>query len=374
MKIKYTTRFKDAPQVSESEKSDLSDVVERFPFRTNTYYDQLINWSDADDPLRRIVYPSEDERIDWGHLDASDEGAYQPVPGLEHKYHDTALLLCNDTCAAYCRFCFRKRLFQKENDEVVKDVSMGISYIKSHTEINNVLLTGGDPLILSTRNLRKIIDPLMEIDHLRNIRIGTKVPAFNPFRIIEDPELFKLIESVKSKRVYILTQFNHPRELTAVASQSVSMLMQSGATVVNQTPMISKVNDSSSVLSELFNTLSNMGILSYYVFACRPTNGNRPFIVPIEKAFEIFKAAQRLNSGLAKTARFVMSHSIGKIEVIGREDNFMFFKYHNLVDQSLNGTIVFAPCNEKALWFDDYSVSGGVVPEAMKSASYVSNV
>ncbi len=138
--------------------------------------------------------PSIGELQAWGRLDASDEEEYTKVSGLEHKYEFTALLLVNDVCGAYCRFCFRKRLFMDANDEVVRDVSAGIKYIKEHPEINNVLLTGGDPLVLSTQKLENIICQVRDIDHVKIIRIGTKIPAFNPFRIINDSGLVEMFE------------------------------------------------------------------------------------------------------------------------------------------------------------------------------------
>ena len=147
-KPKYIVDLDKIPELSEDERHILKKVAEKFTFRSNDYYQNLINWNDPDDPIRRIIMPDIRELDVWGRLDASDEESYQKVPGLEHKYEFTALLLVNDVCGAYCRFCFRKRLFMDENEEVVRDVSQGIAYIRDHPEINNVLLTGGDPLIM----------------------------------------------------------------------------------------------------------------------------------------------------------------------------------------------------------------------------------
>ena len=204
-KNKYLTRLDQIPQLSDAEKQDLSEVSEKFVFRTNEYYQSLINWDDPEDPIKRIIMPDVQELDDWGQLDASNEEKYTKVRGLEHKYTSTALLLVNEVCAAYCRFCFRKRLFMNENDEVTKDISEGLQYIRDHKEINNVLLTGGDPLILSTSKLEPILAQLREIDHVKIIRIGTKVPAFNPFRITKDPSLLAAIEkySTNDKKIYI---------------------------------------------------------------------------------------------------------------------------------------------------------------------------
>ena len=188
-KAKYLTKLEQIPQLSQGEINRLDEVNDKFVFRTNDYYQSLIDWDDPEDPIRRIVIPDVQELDEWGQLDASDEESYTVAKGLEHKYDSTALLLVNEVCAAYCRFCFRKRLFMDENEEVTKDVSEGLEYIRTHKEISNVLLTGGDPLIMSTSKLEPIIQKIREVDHVNIIRIGTKIPAFNPMRIYNDPSL-----------------------------------------------------------------------------------------------------------------------------------------------------------------------------------------
>jgi KamA family protein len=300
--------------------------------------------------------PDVRELDDWGQLDASNEEKYIKVKGLEHKYTSTALLLVNEVCAAYCRFCFRKRLFMDENEEVTKDISDGLEYIREHPEVSNVLLTGGDPMIMSTSKLEPIIQQIREIDHVKVIRIGTKIPAFNPYRIINDPSLHKMIRtySTDEKKIYIMAHFNHPKELTPIAIRGLNMLMESGAIVVNQTPMIRGVNDNPEVLAELFNQLSFIGIPPYYVFLCRPTLGNQPFAVPVEEGYEIFEQARSFCSGLAKRARLVMSHETGKVEVVGMSDDQIFFKYNRAADAENDAKFLVFDSNPDAYWFDDY--------------------
>ena len=354
--IKYLTKLAQIPQLSEAERSDLEKVNEQFVFRTNDYYQSLIDWNDPDDPIRRIVMPDIQELDDWGQLDASNEEKYTKVKGLEHKYTSTALLLVNEVCAAYCRFCFRKRLFMDENDEVTKDISEGLEYIRKHKEITNVLLTGGDPMIMSTSKLEPIIKQIREIDHVKIIRIGTKIPAFNPHKIVNDPSLHEMIKtySKDEKKIYIMAHFNHPRELTEIAVKGLNMLMQSGAIVVNQTPLIKGVNDDPDVLAELFNRLSFIGVPPYYVFLCRPTLGNEPFAIPVEDGYEIFEAARNKCSGLAKRARLVMSHETGKVEMVGMLDGQVFFKYNRSANVENNGKFLVFESNPDAYWFDDY--------------------
>ena len=363
MPPKYLTKLAQVPQLSETERNDLEKVNEEFVFRTNDYYQSLINWDDPNDPIRRIVMPDVRELDDWGQLDASNEEKYTKVKGLEHKYTSTALLLVNEVCAAYCRFCFRKRLFMDENDEVTKDITEGLEYIREHQEITNVLLTGGDPMIMSTSKLEPIIKQIREIDHVKIIRIGTKIPAFNPHKIVNDPSLHKMIKtySTDEKKIYIMAHFNHPRELTEIAVKGLNMLMQSGAIVLNQTPLIKGVNDDPEVLAELFNQLSFIGVPPYYVFLCRPTLGNEPFAIPVEEGYEIFEKARSKCSGLAKRARLVMSHESGKIEMVGMSDGQVFFKYNRSVDIQNDASFHTFESNPDAYWFDDYHESEAVL-------------
>ena len=182
------------------------------------------------------------------------------------------------------------------------------------------------------------------------------MPAFNPMRITEDPSLLEMISrySTAEKRIYIMAHFNHPVELTDVAVEGLGLLQSAGAIVVNQTPMIAGINDDSDVLSELFNKLSYIGVAPYYVFQCRPTLGNRKFSIPVEQAYEIFEQARMKSSGLAKRARLVMSHSTGKIEVVGMTETHIFFKYLRAADEEDSSRFQVFERNREAYWFDDY--------------------
>jgi lysine 2,3-aminomutase len=354
---KYITNVNDLVTLDAQQKEQLRPVTERFVFRTNDYYQSLINWDDPNDPIRRIVMPDVQELEEFGKLDASEEASYTVVKGVEHKYPDTALLLVNDVCGAYCRFCFRKRLFLDDNDEVIPDLSEALRYIRLHPEINNVLLSGGDPLIMSTGKLEKTIRQLREIDHVQIIRLGTKMPAFNPYRITNDPLLLEMLSnySTAEKKIYVMAHFNHPRELTAPALQGLILLQRAGVVTVNQSPMIRGVNDNAEVIADLFNRLSFNGVLPYYMFICRPTVGNKPFLVPVEESLEIFEGARLKISGLAKNARLCLSHSTGKIEVLTKTAMYIFFRYHRAVDpRDYCRTLAFSS-NPEACWFDDYT-------------------
>ena len=196
-------------------KETLAEVTKKFSFRANEYYVSLIDWNDPEDPIRKIIIPDTRELEAWGALDASGEKVYTVAPGVQHKYPQTALVLAVDVCGGVCRFCFRKRLFMRHEDEIARDLSQGMSYIGHHPEITNVLLTGGDPLILSTPRLEAIISRIRKIDHVQIIRIGSKIPAFNPFRIINDPSLPEMIRnySTAEKKIYLMAHFD-PRNGT----------------------------------------------------------------------------------------------------------------------------------------------------------------
>ena len=373
-KPKYITKIDKLPELGEAEKQRLRPVEERFVFRTNDYYQSLIDWSDPQDPIRRLVIPDESELHEWGRLDASFEQLYTKAPGLEHKYADTALLLCNDVCGAYCRFCFRKRLFMNDNDEVVKDVSPGLDYIRRHPEISNVLLTGGDPLIMSTSKLEPIIARLREIPHVKIIRIGSKMPAFNPFRIIDDEKLHAMLRRYSNPeqgRIYVMCHFNHPRELTKEAREGLDALHRSGVITINQTPLIRGVNSRAETLKELLNELSYLGVPPYYVFHCRPTQGNESYSMSVERGYQIFLKAQQGASGLARRARYSMSHATGKVEVAGLTDEHVIFRYHRAADPARQGKTLVFRRNPEAEWFDDYPEAAPLLPPAVKSQDLV---
>ncbi|MBN2140418.1 MAG: KamA family radical SAM protein [Desulfovibrionaceae bacterium] len=339
------------------ERREVKEVAEVFPFRANEYYLSLIDWDDPDDPIRRIVVPSPEELGEWGSLDASDEQSYTVLPGLQHKYGDTALFLVNDVCGAICRFCFRKRRFTRRTSHVRLFFDEAVRYIAGHREITNVLLTGGDPLLMTTRKLGEYIRRLREIEHVRIIRIGTKMPAFNPYRILDDPDLPEMIErySLPGRKLYFMTHFNHPRELTRAAVSALDILSRAGAALCNQTPLLRGINDSPEVLGALFRKLSFAGVPPYYVFICRPTSGNKAFTVPVERAYDIFQTAIMDCSGLAKRARLAMSHSTGKIEVVGRDEENVYFRYHRSFDCVRSSDFMVFRSNPDALWFDDYA-------------------
>ena len=352
----YLTSIAEVNRHFDAGLSGLDNIENTYPFLANQYYLSLINWDDPEDPIKKIIVPDSAEMVKWGSLDPSMEARNTKSPGLQHKYGATALMLISDNCGGFCRFCFRKRLFIKPEDEMIRDFSKEIEYIRGHPEISNVLLSGGDALMTPTSRLNKIVSALFSIKHIKSVRIGTKMPAYNPFRIIGDESLHDMVRdnSRPGKMLYFMTQFNHPRELTNEAKEALDVLRLSGASLANQTPILNGVNNDPETLSGLCSNLAEAGNIPYYLFQCRPATGNRHFTVPVESTYEVYEKAKRSLSGLAKRARYVMSHSTGKIEIIGMDSENVYMKYHQAVNPGDAGKVMTFKRNPKALWFDDY--------------------
>ena len=354
MQPKYITNIDRITQIPEEERKKLKAITDKFVFRVNEYYLSLIDWEDPKDPIRKLVIPSEGELSEYGRWDASDEDTNYVVPGCQHKYKTTALLICSEVCGAYWGYCFLNRLFRVDVKVAVSGVVPGLKYISEHPEINNVLLTGGDPLILAARKLDMILGRLREIDHVKIIRIGSKLPVFNPMRIYEDEELLNVIRkySTPEKRIYIMAHVNHPREITEQARKAFQALHEANAIVVNQTPVLKGINDDPDVLGELLDKLSWAGVTPYYFFVNRPVRGNEDFVLTLEEVYSIVEQAKAKTSGLGKRVRLSMSHTSGKIEILAIENGKAYLKYHQSRDGDY-GKFMVLDCPKDAAWFDD---------------------
>lgn len=353
-RARFVLNVDKIPQLSDIERARLKAVQKKYAFRANDYYLGLIDWDNPDDPIRKLVVPHERELEDWGQLDASNEGSITVRKGVQHKYASTVLLLVNEVCGAFCRYCFRKRLFMNGNDEVTYDIDAGIQYIKEHPEVNNVLLTGGDPMILKTPKLEDIFRRLREIEHVKIIRIGTKMPAFNPFRFINDPDLFDMLRkySTPDKRIYFMCHLDHPVELTEYTREALDMIQKAGCIAVNQNPIIKGVSDDPEVMSTLWNELSYIGVPQYYVFQGRPTAGNEPFEVPIVEAYFKIEDAKKKCSGLAKRTKYCMSHESGKIEITGVDHQHIYLRYHRAKHRRDEQRMIVCHRDDDAYWLD----------------------
>ncbi|MEK7774755.1 MAG: KamA family radical SAM protein [Candidatus Zixiibacteriota bacterium] len=351
---KYILNIDKLTQIPAEEREKLKEVAKKFAFRTNEYYVGLIDWSDPNDPIRKLVIPQERELLEWGKLDASNEASITVCPGVQHKYESTVLLLVTQVCGAYCRYCFRKRLFMNENHEVPYDITPGLDYIRNHPEVSNILLTGGDPMILQTPRLEYILSSLRAIDHVKIIRIGTKIPAFNPYRFLNDDALMDLFRkySTPEKRIYMMCHFDHVRELTGETREAIRRIREAGVVCVNQNPIIRGISDSSQSLASLWSELSYIGVPQYYVFQGRPTSGNEPYELPIVESYFTVEEAKKKCSGLAKRAKYCMSHESGKVEIMAVDDKYIYLKYHQAKHAEDAQRFFICHRNDTAYWLD----------------------
>lgn len=320
------------------------------------YYASLIDWKDPNDPLRSMAVPSRDELIENGQYDTSGEGENTKVKGLQHKYKQTALLLFSNQCAVYCRHCFRKRFVGISDEEIAIDFSKAVDYIKDHPEINNVLVSGGDPFMAPTETLSALLKELDTVKHLDFIRIGSRVPVTFPKRILEDSELHKLLQAVNKPQrpLYVVTQFNHPREVTEQSMAAAARLSSLGIRISNQTVLLRAVNDDPETLTELMSKLTSIGVFPYYVFQCRPVKRVKDrFQTTLSDGYDIVESAKENLNGHAKRFRYVMSHISGKIEIIGKDTTHFMFKYHEAKKPKNQGRLFIRPFDREAKWLDD---------------------
>ncbi len=317
--------------LTSEETERLRGVTERHPMSVTPYYLSLIDWSDPYDPIRKMAIPSEGEFSPVGSYDTSGERENTKLPGLQHKYAKTALVLVTSRCPVYCRHCFRKRLVGLPSKEILHRFEDAATYIAEHSEINNVLLSGGDPLVLPTNSIAFFLETLDRIAHLDYIRIGTRVPVVLPDRIIEDGDLLDLFRrySRPQRRLYVVTQFNHPREITEQSTAAIDALIRSGVVISNQAVLLRGVNDDSDVLADLQRGLVRIGVNPYYVFQCRPVRRvQTTFQISLGRAYRIIEQAKARLDGHSKQFRFVMSHRTGKIEIVGVRNDEIYLRYH----------------------------------------------
>jgi KamA family protein len=329
--IRTIEQLKRYIKISPKEEKQLGRVIEKYPMRITPYYASLIDWDNPNDPIRRMAVPSVEELNLAGSYDTSGELENTKLPGLQHKYSQTALILATNRCATYCRYCFRKRLVGLPTKEILNRFQDAADYIQRHSEINNVLISGGDPFMLSTDVLGRFLKRLASIPHLDFIRFGTRLPVTFPDRILEDKDLPNLLRkySLKDRRIYVVTQFNHPREITVKSTASVSRLIGCGVILNNQTVLLKGVNDRPHTLAELQEGLVRIGLNPYYVFQCRPVKRvKHRFQDSLYRGYHIVEGAKRMLNGHSKRFKYVMSHRTGKIEIVGITGRDIYFKYH----------------------------------------------
>jgi len=371
-KFKPYTRqtIRQAPQweLLTPEQQEAVQVISHvLPFRTNQYVlDQLINWDNIpDDPIYRLVFPHRDmlpaheywQLRDLVLVKQDDAAAQQlvrqirlrmnphpagqmthnvprvndaPLRGLQHKYKETVLFFpsAGQTCHAYCTFCFRWPQFVGMDDMKfdARETTELVEYLKTHKDVTDVLITGGDPMIMNTRSMEEIITPLLGpgLEHIQNIRIGTKSVSYWPQRYVSDrdaDDLLRLFERVvaSGKNMAIMGHYNHAVELRQeVAQQAVKRIVGTGATLRMQGPLIRHINEDPASWAELWRTGVRLGAIPYYMFVERDTGPREYFQLPLARAHEVFQQAYQMVSGLARTVRGPsMSAFPGKVVIDG---------------------------------------------------------
>jgi lysine 2,3-aminomutase len=273
---------------------EMRRVHEVFPIRINPYYLSLIEA--PGDPIWKQVVPEPKELIRTGFEedDPLAEESDSEVPNVTHRYPDRALFYVNYMCPIYCRFCTRKRKVGDPNSTPDNNIEMGLQYIREHPEIRDVILSGGDPLMLTDRKIDYIVGGLREIEHLEIIRIGSRVPVTLPQRIT--PELCAILK--KYHPFYINTHFNHPREITPETTKACAMLADAGIPLGNQCVLLRGVNDDPAVMADLMKKLLKIRVKPYYIYQTDLVYGTDHFRTSIEKGLEIVAALRGHISGL----------------------------------------------------------------------------
>jgi len=294
--------------------SELSLSQGRIPRKTRVtpYYAGLIEAGNINDPLLKQVMPvdEKDSSSTNSSLDPLAERAHTPVRGLVHRYPDRVLLVPSGLCPVNCRFCLRKRAWSDEPVDPDFDAGRVLAYIGACTGVHDVIISGGDPLLLPMGLLEEILHGLSSIPHVDTVRIGSRSPATLPMRIDQDVE--DLLR--RFRPVWFLTHFNHPRELTAQSKAALERLLRAGAILNNQSVLLKGVNDSASTLIALSRELLAAGVRPYYLHHLDPVKGTDRFRVPIERGKEIIRSMFGRLSGLG-IPRYVVDLPGGKGKV-----------------------------------------------------------
>lgn len=284
---------------NKDEKCALSNTLERFPLSITPYYLSLIDREDfRNDPIYKQCFPNADELIVNAHdmADPLHEDEDSPVDSITHRYPDRVLFHVSNTCSMYCRHCTRKRKVGDCDSIPNKPVlEKGLEYIRSTPQVRDVLLSGGDPLMLSDDYLDWILSQLDEIDHVQVVRIGTRMPVVLPYRIT--PELIKMLK--KHQPLWINTHFNHPKEITASSKKALAMLADGGFPLGNQTVLLAGVNDCPRIIKTLVQKLVANRVRPYYLYQCDLSEGLTHFRTPISKGIEIIESLIGHTSGFA---------------------------------------------------------------------------
>lgn len=353
--------LKNYVELTSNEEKVLRDVVDEHPMNIPRYYLSLIDPNDPNDPIRKLALPSEDELVVAGAMGETTQDPYgddkhNKGNGILHKYPYSALVVATDYCSMYCRHCFRKAIVGLPNDKTVENFQRAAEYIREHKEITNVIISGGDPLLIGTKRIIKMLESLIDIDHVNYVRIGTRTPVVYPMRFFDDKLLEYLKEFNKKKTLYLPTHFNHINEISEDARKAVLRIREAGITVNNQAVLLKGVNDSVEDIENLMNGLVKIGVNPYYLYQCMPVSRVRHhFQVPLKQGIDIVDKAKERLDGYAKRFKFIMGHDIGKIEIIGRIDDKLILKHiHSRPEEPEKASkMKIMKLDDNAGWLDD---------------------
>lgn len=295
-RISSVDELKVLMTLSEEEEKGAREALEVFRMAITPYYLTLIDPEDPYDPVRAQAIPTSKEAVlsVADLVDPLHEDEDSPVPGLTHRYPDRVLFLLTDMCSMYCRHCTRRRMAgAKDSALSMSIVDQGIEYIKSKPMIRDVLLSGGDPFLMSDDRLEDIIKKLREIPHVEIIRIGTRTPVVMPQRIT--PELISMLK--KYQPIMVNTHFNHPAEFTLDSKAACARLADGGIAVGNQSVLLRGINDCVHVMRELVNGLAWIRVRPYYLYQCDLSQGTAHFRTPVSKGVEIIEGLRGHTSG-----------------------------------------------------------------------------
>ena len=297
-RVTTVEELKEIVNLTPEEEKGVAQSLKVLRMAISPYFAMLMDPNDPHDPVRMQAIPTIKE-LDFSASDMEDplfEDIDSPVHGLTHRYPDRVLFLITDMCANYCRHCTRRRLAGQEDHARDKaSIDAAIKYIKEHEEIRDVLLSGGDPLLVSDAFLEDIIKRLKAIDHVEIVRLGSRTPVTLPMRIT--PELCKML--AKYHPMWLNTQFNHPREITPESKAAVEMLADHGIPVGNQTVLLRGINDCPTIMKKLVHELVKIRCRPYYFYQCDLSRGIEHFRTSVEKGLEIAESLRGHTSGFA---------------------------------------------------------------------------
>ncbi len=295
-RIDTVEKLKKIINVTKKEEEDIGKVLEKFRMGITPYYAAHMDKDDLRDPIRMQAVPTfvETHVSDADMLDPLHEDTDSPAPGLTHRYPDRVLFLITDQCSMYCRHCTRRRFAGQCDDEVgMENIDKCIEYIRKTPEVRDVLLSGGDCLLVSDKKLEYIISKLREIPHVEIVRLGSRTPVVLPQRITDD-----LVNMLKKYHpIWLNTHFNHPKEFTPESMEALRKLADAGIPLGNQSVLLRGVNDCPHIMRDLVHKLVMNRVRPYYIYQCDLSLGIEHFRTPVAKGLEIMESLRGHTSG-----------------------------------------------------------------------------